>query len=273
LNQEAVEAHVAPEDGALDTRQVAEVAISVLLPAFNEEDIIKKRLEEVSQCLSGTLARYEIIVIDDGSTDGTRLVASEAMTSLPLKVVGYPVNRGKGAALKYGSRFASGEVAIILDSDAEIEASNLTEYAALLRENDLVIGSKRHLRSQVRTSVERKFLSIGFYYLVRLLTGIRYSDTQAGLKAFRTSALKRIMPLTSVKKYAFDVELLTIATLLGMRAAEIPVKVQLSEHFSIRNMARMGIDLLGIAYRLHVLKWYQHNLSNGSPKYEPILRW
>lgn len=255
------------------TIQTPELTISVLLPAFNEADNIRQRLEEIACCLAGTGFRYEIVVIDDGSTDGTRLAASEEMEHAPLKVVGYAVNRGKGEALKYGTRFASSDVTIFLDSDSEIDTSDLIKYATALREADLVIGSKRHPNSRVEIPFGRRFLSAGFNYLVRLLTGIKYRDTQSGLKAFRTTALKRIMPLVSVKRYAFDVELLTVASLLKMRVAEMPIRIELTARFSIRSVVRMLVDLLGITYRLRVLKWYQRNQANGSPKYEPIIRW
>ena len=142
-----------------------------------------------------------------------------------------------------------------------------------LRHEDLAIGSKRHPNSRVESPAERKLLSACFNYLARFLTGIKYSDTQSGLKAFRTSSLKRIMPLVSVKRYAFDVEILTVASLLKMKVVEMPVRIQLSARFRVRSVLRMLVDLLGITYRLRIKRWYQRNLHNGSAEYSPILRW
>jgi hypothetical protein len=138
---------------------------------------------------------------------------------------------------------------------------------------DIVIGSKRHPLSVAETPVVRKFLSLGFNLLERLLTGVRASDTQAGLKGARSTALYRILPLLSVKKYAFDAELLAVASLLGFRLRELPVHIRLRAGFSARQVFRMLIDLLGISYRIRVKKWYQKNTRKMSETYKPIIPW
>ncbi|MDG7024388.1 MAG: glycosyltransferase family 2 protein [Nitrososphaerota archaeon] len=272
MSQETAETPSASE-AAQVTRQMPKVAVSILLPAFNEEGNIKRSLETVSRTLSGIGLGYEIVVVDDGSKDGTRLAATKEMEELPVKVVGYGVNKGKGGALKYGTKFASGEIAVFLDCDGEINPLDLVEYLMALRDSDLAIGSKRHPNSRVEAPLERKFLSACFNYMARFLTGVKYSDTQSGLKAFRTSSLKRIMPLVSVKRYAFDVEILTVASLMKMRVVELPVRIQLNARFRARSVLRMLVDLLGIAYRLRINRWYQRNLHNGSAEYSPVLRW
>jgi hypothetical protein len=109
--------------------------------------------------------------------------------------------------------------------------------------------------------------------LERILTGVRATDTQAGLKAARSGALYRILPLLSVKKYAFDAELLSVASLLDLRIKELPVFIELKASFSIRKVFRMFIDLLGIAYRLRVSRWYQRNMVTMSETYRPIIQW
>jgi hypothetical protein len=142
-----------------------------------------------------------------------------------------------------------------------------------LESADIVIGSKRHPLSVVETPVARRFLSLGFNFLERLLIRIRASDTQAGLKAVRSNALYRILPLLSVKKYAFDAELLAVASLLGLRLRELPVHIHLRAGFSVRQVFRMLIDLLGISYRLRLKKWYQKNIRKMSETYKPIIPW
>ena len=118
-----------------------------------------------------------------------------------------------------------------------------------------------------------KFLSLGFNILERALTGVRATDTQAGLKAAKSATLYRILPLLSVKKYAFDAELLAVASLLDLRIRELPVFIQLRASFSIRKVFRMLIDLLGIAYRLRIKRWYQKNMVTMSKTYSPIIPW
>jgi len=228
-------------------------------------------VQRLSRELEG-LEGYEIIIVDDGSTDGTREEALKAADGIHVKVFGYAKNVGKGFAVKYGVEEARGENIILLDSDLEVRAK-LDRYIEALRRYDLVIASKRHPESRVEAPLMRRILSYGFHALVKLLTGVRVSDTQSGLKAGRSRALKRIFRLMSVKRYAFDVEMLTVAQLLNCRVKELPVEIKLGGRFSLREVARMFIDLLGIAYRLRVKRWYQANLNKERPSYKPLIKW
>jgi hypothetical protein len=103
----------------------------------------------------------------------------------------------------------------------------------------------------------RRVLGHGFNVLVRLLTSVKLRDTQTGLKAIRRTALEDIFPRLTVKRYAFDVELLAVANLFGLKIVELPVRLKLDRMFSLREVWHMFVDLLGIAYRLRVKKWYQ----------------
>jgi glycosyltransferase involved in cell wall biosynthesis len=247
--------------------------ISVVMPAFNEADCIIKSITDVREQFEAVCQKCEIIVVDDGSTDETRKLAEATADGHVVKVLGYPTNQGKGHALKMGFHRASGEYTFMFDSDSEIQPKELIAYVTALQSADIVIGSKRHPLSRVRTPVLRRFLSIGFNVLERILTGVRATDTQAGLKAARSEALYRVLPLLSVKKYAFDAELLSVASLLDLRIEELPVFIELRASFSIRKVFRMFIDLLGIAYRLRVSHWYQRNMVTMSKTYRPIIQW
>jgi hypothetical protein len=90
------------------------------------------------------------------------------------------------------------------------------------------------------------------------------SDTQAGIKAVRREAFCEVFRRLSVKRYAFDVELLVLARVFGLRVVELPVKLKLSSRFSFREIWRMFLDLLGIAYRLRVKRWYQRGIAEDS---------
>jgi len=243
------------------------------MPAYNEAHCIDKSVVDVKEQFEAVCPDYEIIVVDDGSTDGTRRAAETVADGNLVRVFGYQPNQGKGHALKMGFHRATGEFTFMLDSDSEIRPRELTEYVTALEFADIVIGSKRHPLSRVETPVVRKFLSLGFNALERVLTGVRATDTQAGLKAARSEALYRVLPLLSVKKYAFDAELLAVASLLNFRIREMPVSIELQASFSVGKVFRMLIDLLGIAYRLRIKRWYQKNMVRMSNTYEPIIGW
>ena len=254
-------------------RSVTVPKISVIMPAYNEEENIAGCIALARARLESLAWPYEIIVVDDGSTDATRREARRAAGNPHVNVVGYPQNRGKGFAIKHGIKDATGDVVVFMDSDADVKPDLIEQYVTLLRDYDIALASKRHPDSKLSAPLPRRFLSHGFHCLVMLLTGVRVSDTQSGFKAFRREALAKIMSVVSVKRYAFDVELLAVAKLLKLRVVELPVKIRLGSLFSARQVVRMLVDLLGITYRLRVIHWYQKNLYNRKAAYKPIIGW
>jgi glycosyltransferase involved in cell wall biosynthesis len=215
----------------------------------------------VSNALRKAGYEYEIIVVDDGSKDKTRDKALQcAALDNHVKVVSHPRNMGKGAAIKTGLQHSTGELVAFIDSDLEIPPELLPPYLKALEKADIAIASKWHPKSKVKTTFTRKILSKCFYALTRLLIGVKVTDTQTGLKAFKREALEKIMKTQFVKRYAFDAELLAVANLLGYKIIELPVKLQLEEQFKPKEIFRMAKDLLGIAYRLKINKYYQRFL-------------
>lgn len=243
--------------------------LSLVLPAYNEGDKIQKVIETVDKIVRKIGLRYELIVIDDGSSDDTRknLMNYARNNSGHIKIICYNRNMGKGYAVKTGFAHAKGEMVIILDADLDINPGQINHYIKALKFGDIVVASKRHPRSKVDAAVIRRLLSYGFNILVKILTGLQISDTQTGLKAIRRSAFIGVFPRLTVKRYAFDVELLLLAKLLGLRVIELPVNVRLRSHFSFRDIWKMLLDLIGIMYRLRVLRWYQRMIPTELNKH------
>jgi dolichyl-phosphate beta-glucosyltransferase len=236
--------------------------VSFVLPAYNEGEFIEGVLERLDSAVNGKGLRCEVVVVDDGSVDDTRLRALRyASGKWYVRVFGYDRNVGKGFAVKSGFWKAVGDAVVFVDSDLDIDVEQIRRYVNALKRGDIVVGSKWHKDSVVEVSFVRRFLSRGFNVLVRLLTGVRIADTQAGIKAVRREAFVEAFRRLSVKRYAFDVELLVLARLLGLRVVVLPVNLKLCSRFSFREIWRMFYDLLGIAYRVRVKKWYQHGIS------------
>jgi glycosyltransferase involved in cell wall biosynthesis len=245
---------------------MSQVELSFILPAYNEEDCIEDTLGTLQTIIKGKNLPYEIVVVDDGSLDGTLAKATRyAKKNGHVKVIGYSKNIGKGHAVKTGFMEARGEIVVFADSDMEIDFESISKYLEALRWGDIAIASKRHLDSRVEVPLFRKILSISFNGLVRLLTGVPLRDTQSGLKAMKKNAFIDIFPRLAVKRYAFDVELLAVAHLYGLKVVELPVNLKLDTSFSVRQVGKMFVDLLGIAYRLRVIHWYNRQLptKNG----------
>jgi uncharacterized protein (DUF111 family) len=141
-----------------------------------------------------------------------------------------------------------------------------------LKEYDVIIGSKRHPKSTYQAPLLRKILSIGYNILVKILLGIRIGDTQTGLKAFKTKHLKTIMNVIVVKRYSWDAEALAIANMLKLKIAEAPVHIKQRKLFNIKDVLRMLIEVMGITYRLRIIRWYQKNIERENPQYKQILK-
>jgi len=233
--------------------------ISVVMPAYNEGMHIADAIRYISDKLNGYGYRFEIIVVDDGSKDDTFDVVSK-LSMVNLKILRFKSNIGKGFALKHGLNNAKGDYVLFVDSDMEVEAKNIDKFVGALENFDLVIASKRHPNSSYDAPFFRRLFSVAFQTFVTVLVGIKATDTQSGLKAGRVEPLRNIFHHLAVKRYAFDVEMLTLARLLDYSFVEMPVNIKLGAWFSPIEALRMFIDLLGIAYRLRIIKWYQRNI-------------
>jgi len=232
--------------------------LSVVIPVLNQAEVVEEIIRRVNDVLKHNVLTYEMIVVDDGSTDdtGIRLKACSEVSD-HLKVVTYHQNRGKGYALKTGFNKAKGSVVVFIDGDLDVNVGQIVCYVKALEYGDVVIASKWHPQSKVEMPLTRKILSYGFNTLVRLLTGIRLRDTQTGLKAVRRKSLQKVFSRLVVKRYAFDVELLAVASLLGLKVVELPVTLKIKRGlFSPKDIWRMLVDLLGITYRLRVKRFY-----------------
>jgi glycosyltransferase involved in cell wall biosynthesis len=246
---------------------LARVDVSFVMPTYNEAEFIESALDGLYRAGKDMGLRYEIVVVDDGSLDDTGPKAVDfasrngSVKNGFVKIVTYRNNVGKGYAVKTGFLRARGDVVVFVDGDLDVDVEQVGRFVKALDHSDIVVASKWHPESCVDVPLVRRLLSCGFNVLVRLLTGVRLRDTQTGLKAIRRRALEDVFPHLSVKRYAFDVEMLAVAELIGLKVIEMPVRLRLRGTISVREVWYMFVDLLGITYRLRVLRWYQRALK------------
>ncbi len=235
--------------------------ISIIIPVFNEESEISALLTHVKEVLNESFLDYEILVVNDGSVDKSlQVIQEEEKLDSRVKVLSYEQNRGKGYAVKQGVVQSKGDIVLFLDGDFDISPIEIKDYVKQLEGYDLVIASKAHPLSTVSGPASRMFLSKMFNLLVRSLIAIKINDTQSGLKVGNGSVLRRIFEIMLVQRYAFDVELLAIATKLDLKVKELPIRITLDNSFNIREIAKMFIDILGISYRLRITRYYQRSV-------------
>ena len=227
--------------------------LSIIVPVYNNEEKIGQTLEKIKSVLEVSNLTYELIVVNDGSTDKTLAILEFEREKDPkVRILSYPRNRGKGYAVKTGVMTCEGSKCMFIDGDLDISPNSMTQYFRELKDCDLVIASKRHVLSNVDATQTRKFLSHAFGLFVKIVTGIAVNDTQSGLKCGDTITLQKIFSSMTVSRYAFDVELLVLASKVGLKIKELPVDMILVSKFKLKDIIRMCCDVLHIAYRYRV---------------------
>jgi len=230
---------------------------SVVMPAYNLARVVPRTVSAVSRVMEETgIPRYELVLVDDGSRDGTHLAVLGARVGPrgSLRVIRYERNRGKGFALTVGALHAACPYLAFLDGDGDIDPRQLLYILAPLHLYDAVVTSKWHPQSRTDAAPLRRLLSHGFRSLTWLLTGLRLRDTQTGAKAFRRQPLLQALGRVHARRYSFDAELLTVLHRMGARILEVPSIAPLRLHgrHRPRIVVDMLLELLATAYRQRI---------------------
>ncbi len=238
--------------------------VSVVIPAYNENEIILETLKECISSLKGI--NHEIIIVDDGSHDGTYEKVQEFVREHKnINVVNYGGNHGKGFAIRYGFKHTTGDIVAFIDADMNIHPRQIVTFIKEMErtEADVVVGSKRHPDSKVNYPVNRKIFSNVYYLFVKTLFGIQIKDTQVGLKLYKRKVLEDICPLVVVKRYAFDIEILANAHRLGYKIREAPIEIDMNfdSHVNKKAIWNMFWDTCGIFYRMNIMHYYDMKLE------------
>src|SRR5919106_4839228 len=241
--------------------------VSVIIPVFNQQDKVAYSLRRITQVVKSYFKDYELIVVNDGSTDDTLTTLKYlALTDQQqhLRILSYTPNRGKGYAVRQGILHSRGEVVMFLDGDLDIAPDSIKDYVESLSTADLVIASKRHPESSVTIPRSRALLSRAFNLLIRMATGSSQKDTQAGFKVGRGEIMRTIFRSASINRYAFDVELFTIASILHLKVHEMPVIMKIDRRFNTKEIVRMLADVARISYKHRIAHYYQHEYQKNN---------
>lgn len=241
------------------------LGLSVIMPCHDEAGIIQESLHQTLSALrTGYPETFEIVVADDGSSDGTSDRAEALAAEDPrVRVLRYPLNGGKGSVLRKAFMQSRGDLICFLDGDFDLHPRHIAPFVELLERSgaDIVVGSKRHPESRIDYPTSRRVMSKGYEVVVRALFGMRLRDTQTGVKVFRREVLETILPLGLVNRYAFDAELLVLASRCGFKIVEAPIEMDFRGKFGSgvdpRAIVQMSLDTLGVFYRLNVSRFYE----------------
>jgi dolichyl-phosphate beta-glucosyltransferase len=201
--------------------------LSVIIPAYNEALRLPRTLERIAAYANQFDREVEVLVVDDGSTDGTAAVAEAFRGKIPaLRVVPNGRNRGKGFSVRHGVGEAHGRIALFTDADLSAPIEEADKLIAALEHFDVAIGSRAVNRSliTVHQSPRREFAGILFNKIVRVILRLPFVDTQCGFKAFLREPCRIIFEQQRIERFGFDPELLYLARHHGLRAVEIPVR-------------------------------------------------
>ena len=230
--------------------------VSIVIPAYNESERLGGPLKTILEFVSTSGLSTEVIVVDDGSSDDTAKVAERTFAKMPdieSNVIRYEKNCGKGFAVKTGLLAAKADVALFSDADLSTPIEEMPKLVdpLLKGEYDVTFGSRALDRSLIGTRQPWRREQGGrvMNFIIRTMSGLTFTDTQCGFKAFNLLKFRPLLGLMKIDRFGFDVEFLFVANYNKLRLKEIPVRwndVEGSKVSVVRDTKRMVSELAQI---------------------------
>ncbi|MCK4390728.1 MAG: glycosyltransferase [Desulfobacterales bacterium] len=230
--------------------------VSIVIPLYNEAGCLETNVTLIENYLRTVQLDYEVVLVNDGSSDATKAFCDAIVNqSPPVRLISYPVNRGKGFAVKTGVLDALGEYIIFIDADLAVPVHFIGACLKRLEAGRPIVIGSRHLPGssfKVREDPLRQFLGEIFRRFSRLSLSLKVSDITCGLKGFHKKAAVDIFSRSKIDRWGYDAEIIFLAQKLGYRIAEIPV----DWYHSFDSKVRVGIASIKTLTEMFQISYY-----------------
>jgi len=227
--------------------------ISVIIPCYNEEKIIYRNITKVFNYLKKRFKNFEIIVVNDGSNDGTIEELRKLENFIRIKVIDNEKNQGKGKAVRDGILKSNGDVIMFVDADLPVRIEEIERFFnEIKKEYDIVIASRFLPGARVIIPAKwyRKLAERIFIFLrMIILNTFEIKDTQCGFKMFKGEVAKKIFSKSKINRFAFESEIIFLAKKFGYKIKELPVPLQNPQESHVKifkDAFQMFFDLIKI---------------------------
>jgi len=230
------------------------VDVSIVIPAYNEEERIGSTLVEIIRYFKNKGVRFEVIVVDDGSSDRTAEIAGQKLAGTAHQILKNPSNQGKGYSVRRGVLASQGDLVLFVDSDLSTPIEDFEKLELVLRRGcDVAIGSRALATSdvQIHQNVLRETMGKTFNVMARLFSFRGIHDSQCGFKIFKREPAKTLFERQKITSFCFDAEILFLAQKMGYRVQEIGVRWRNSP----KSKVHIFLDPLKMFWDLLRIQW------------------
>ena len=227
----------------------ARASVDVVIPVLNEAHVLEGSVETLRSFLGEHLPhRWRVVIVENGSTDGTGRIASGLAARYPDVAAFNLAQRGRGRALRQAWLASDADVVCYMDVDLSTELSFLVPLVGAIAGEgyDIAAGSRLLPGSKVRRSFKRELISHAYNWFLRRALGVRFSDAQCGFKALSRAAVKRIVPQVQDDSWFFDTELLVLAERQGLRIKDIAVVWNEDDDSRVKIIPTAWDDIKGV---------------------------
>lgn len=237
---------------------MSEILVSAVIPVFNDRSALQKAIPKSLEVLEKITDSFELIVAEDGSTDGSaELVLEWEEKDSRVRLFHSDDRQGRGKALNRAFAAAKGKIVCYYDVDLATDMSHLPELVKAVEEgSDIATGSRLMASSNIERTAGREVASRGYNFLVRTILGSRLHDHQCGFKAFNRERLLALLPFIVAGHWFWDTEVLIIGGRRGYTISEFPVRWRTGTGTTVKlkDITGMGTDILKLWWRLHAEK-------------------